>query len=91
MFIALGSFHMKMAYFKGLSESSFISRFKSESEEPFLLEEYQVSITSFLSELSYKKCKRPPEILATPFEAVYFKVLAKEEILEIVSNQTKIK
>ena len=96
IFIALGSFHMKMAYFRALSESSFISRFKSLSGGSFLLEEYQVSIKSFLSELSYNKCKPLHEILATTFEAVYFKTFLdlqedKEEMLEIVSNQTKIK
>ena len=79
-----------MAYFKALS------KIISESGGPSLLQECQVSIKSFLSGLSYNKCKRLHEILATAFEVMHFKTFLdlqedKEEILEIVSNQITIK
>ena len=79
-----------MAYFKALG------KIISESGGPSLLQECQVSIKSFLSGLSYNKCKRLHEILATAFEVMHFKTFLdlqedKEEILEIVSNQITIK
>ena len=89
-FIAPGSFHIEMAYFKALGKMI------SESGGPFLLQECQVSIKSFLSGLSYSKCERLHEILSTAFEVMHFKTFldlqeGKEEILEIVSNQITIK
>ena len=79
-----------MAYLKALG------KIISESEGQFLLQECQVSTKSFLSGLSYNKCKRLHEILARVFEVVHFKTFLdlqkdKEEILEIVSNQITIK
>ena len=58
-----------MAYFKALS------KIISESGGPFLLQECQVSIKSFLSGLSYNKRKLLHEILATAFEFMHFKTL----------------
>ena len=51
---------------------------------------------SFLSGLSYSKCKRLHEILATAFEVMHFKTFLdlqedKEEILEIVRKLITIK
>ena len=79
-----------MAYFKALG------MIISESVGPFLLQENQVSIKSFLSGLSYNECKRLHEILTTAFEVMHFKTFLdlqqdKEEALEIESNQITIK
>ena len=56
--MALGSFHIEMTYFQALG------KIISESGGPFLLQECQVSIKSFLSGLSYNysKCKQLHEI-----------------------------
>ena len=90
MFKALGSLHTEKAYF------TVLGKIISESGGPFLLQECQVSIKPFLSGLSYDKCKRLHEILATAFDVMHFKTFLdiqqdKEEILEIVSNQITIK
>ena len=90
MFNALGSFHIEKAYFKALG------KIMSESGGPFLLQECQVSIKSFLSGLSYNKSKQLHEILATVFDILHFKTFLdlqedKEEILEIVRNHITIK
>ena len=45
----------------------------TESRGPFLLQECQVSIKSFLSGLSYNKHKRLHKIFATAFEVTHFK------------------
>ena len=89
--IALGSFHIEMAYFRAHGKIT------SQSGGPFLLQECQLSIKSFLSGLSCNKCKRLHEILATASEVMHFKTFLdlqedkEEEILEIVSNQITIK
>ena len=67
IFIALGSFHIEMAYFRALG------KIISESGGQFLLQECQVSIKSFLPGLSYNNCRRLHEILATAFEIMHFK------------------
>ena len=91
IFVSLGSFHIEMAYFKA------VGKIISQSGGPFLLQECQVSIKSFLSGLSCNKCKRLHEILATASEVMHFKTFLdlqedkEEEILEIVSNQITIK
>ena len=51
MIIALGSFHIEMAYLKARD------KIIPESGRLFLLQECQVSIKSSLSGLSYNKCK----------------------------------
>ena len=91
IFVSLGSFHIEMAYFKA------VGKIISQSGGPFLLQECQVSIKSFLSGLSCNKCKRLHEILATASEVMLFKTFLdlqedkEEEILEIISNQITIK
>ena len=91
IFVSLGSFHIEMAYFKA------VGKIISQSGGPFLLQECQVSIKSFLSGLSCNKCKRLHEILATASEVMHFKTFLdlqedkEEELLEIISNQITIK
>ena len=91
IFIALGSFHMEMAYFRA------VGQIIPQSGGPFLLQECQVSFKSFLSGLSCNKCKRLHEILTRASEVMHFKTFLdfqedkEEEILEIVSNQITIK
>ena len=79
IFIALGSFHIEMAYFRALG------KIISETGGQFLLQECQVSIKSFLPGLSYNNCRRLHKILATAFKVMRFKSILdlqedKEEI-----------
>ena len=66
LFIALGSFHIEMAFFKLLGIMI------AESGGPYILKECGISIKSFISGLSYNKCKRMHETLAAAFEVLHF-------------------
>ena len=86
IFVALGSFHVEMAYFKALG------KIISESGGPYLLQECDLSTKSFLSGLSYNKCKRFHEILSVAFEVMHFKAFIdiqddQDEILETISSE----
>ena len=67
IFVALGSCHIEMGYFKALG------KIISESGEPFLLQECQVSTKPLLSGLSCNKCKQLHETLSKAFEVIHFK------------------
>ena len=56
VFIALGSFYSEMAFFEVLQ------KIIAESGGPYILEECGISIKSFISGLSYNKCKRMHEM-----------------------------
>ena len=88
VFITLGSFHIEMAFFK------VSGKIIAESGGPYILEECVISIKSFISGLSYNKCKRMHEILAAAFEVLHFeRFLDKqedvEEIIDIIKPEIK--
>ena len=70
VFIALGTFHLKLAMFKA------IGSFIAESRVPYILNECLVlaagSTKSFQSGKIYKRCKKLHEILSLAMETLHF-------------------
>ena len=88
VFIALGSFHIELAFFKVLG------KIIVESRGPYIIEACGICIKSFISGLSYNKCKRMHEILAAAFEALHFERFLDtqegiEKIIDIIKLEIK--
>ena len=85
-FIALGYFHIEMAFFKVLVKKI------AQSGGPYILKQCGISIKSLISGLSYNKCKRMHEVLAAAFEVLHFERFSdKEEAVEEIIDLVKLK
>ena len=75
VFVALGSFHIELAFFSALG------KLIADSGGPHILNETGVlangSLKSFLRGKSYKRCKRLHELLALAMETLHFKSFLK--------------
>ena len=85
-FIALGYFHIEMAFFKVLV------KIIAQSGGPYILKQCGISIKSLISGLSYNKCKRMHEVLAAAFEVLHFERFSdKQEAVEEIIDMVKLK
>ena len=91
LFIAMGPFHIEMAFF------SAIEKIVEESGEPHILNECDVlakgSLRSFYKGKNYKRCKRMHETLSLAHQVLHFDAFLDSienttELVEVVRYQT---